>query len=189
MKRARLGVAIALVAGGGLLYAQPRGGGTPDPIEIDLPMERTADLTPREMREKTDELIDEMQGLMQRVIELQQVARKQKDVIKLNCINDKLLQVKQLLNIAEAARTNLVEAIAVQDEEERYHQFSQVTIAAEKVTVLRDEAEVCIGEELVFLGPTEVDMDGPDILDDPTGEDPFDHTMDLEPPGYASPFL
>lgn len=176
----------ALAFGGHSLYAQP--GGADEDAEVTVPMETEAQISPAEMREQVASLISEMQGMLKRVVDLQQVARKEKDVIKLNCVNDKLLQVKQLLNIADEAENELVEAIAQQDEADRYHQYGQVTISHEKVSVLRDEAEACIGEELIFLGPTEVETDAPDIQDDPTDDDTFEDDLLLEDPAYASPF-
>lgn len=156
-----------------------------DTPDITVPMDKEAQISPREMTSKASEFITEMQGVLEHVVELQTAARKQKDVIKLNCVNDKLLQVKTLLKIAEAARTNLVEAIAQGNDAGRYHQYSQITIAHENVTVLRDEASACIGEELIFLGPTEVNVDAPTLPDDPTAEGDEDY---IEPPGYASPY-
>ncbi len=188
-----IALVIALVLGGGLLHAQPAD--EPDASgdqvpEVDLPMQKQAQLSPKEMAKKSDSLIEEMKGMLKRVLQLQQTARKQKDIIKLNCVNDKLLQLKQLLNIADAARNNLTEAITLQNEPERYHQYGQITIAHEKGAVARDEAEACIGEELIFVGPTEVQVDEPDVVDDPTEDDPFNFDLDeLEPPAYASPFM
>jgi hypothetical protein len=152
-------------------------------------MEKQAQLSPKEMTEKSSELIADMNVMLKRVLQLKQTARKSKDIIKLNCVNEKLLELKQLLNIADTASTDLTEAITVQDEQGRYHQYSQITISHEKAGVARDEAEACVGEELIFVGPTEVDVTGPNIPDDPTADDPFDFDPgDLEPPGYASPF-
>lgn len=183
-----LGALVSVAVGGNLLRAQPVGE-EKSPAEVTAPLQKTAKLSPAEMQQQTGKYIDAMQGFLKRMVELQQLARKQKDVIKLNCVNDKLLQVKQLLNIAESSRTNMVEAIANRDEPARTHQFGQVTIAHEKAGVLRDEAEACIGEELVFLGPTEVQVDEPELPDDPTEDNAFDINDMLEPPGYASPFL
>jgi len=177
----------SLAIGGGLLRAQPAADA--EAPEVTAPIETTPNLTPAQMQAESEKSIKKMQEVLVRVVELQQVARKQKDVIKLNCVNDKLLQVKQLLNIAEAGRTDLIEASAQQDTAAQTHHFSQITIANEKTSGLGDEAEGCIGEELVFLGPTEVTVDDPGLPDDPTADDPFDWDVVLEPPGYASPFL
>ncbi len=170
----------SLAIGGSLLRAQTAEDGAP---EVPAPIQKESALTPAEMQAKS------MQEDLVRIVELQQVARKQKDVIKLNCVNDKLLQVKKLLNIAEGGRTDMVESIAQQDSDSTQHHFSQITITKEKTDGLRSEAEGCIGEELVFLGPTEITVDDPGLADDPTAEDPFNWDDVIEPPAYASPFL
>jgi len=181
-----LAALASLALGGSLLRAQPAGDDAP---EVTAPIETASKLTPAEMQAAVEKNIKAMQETLVRVVELQQVARKQKDVIKLNCVNDKLLQVKQLLNIAEAGRTDLIESVAQGDAPAQTHHYSQITITSEKTSGLRDEAEGCIGEELVFLGPTEVTVDDPGLPDDPTGDDAFDWSDVIEPPGYASPFL
>ena len=175
----------SLALGGSLLQAQT----ADESPEVTAPVQKTANLTPAEMKQESAKHLETMQEVLVRVVELQQLARKQKDVIKLNCVNDKLLQVKQLLNIAEAGRTDMIESIAQQDNEGTSHQFNQISIAKEKTDGLHGEAEGCIGEELVFLGPTEVVVDDPGLQDDPTAPDAFDWDDIIEPPGYASPFL
>jgi hypothetical protein len=183
---------VAFVATASYISAQADDDEPEDTPDVTVTGDKEAKLSPREMTVMTEQVITEMKEMLRRVIKLQQAARKQKDVIKLNCVNDKLLQVKQLLNIAESASNDLVEAVAAENEGARYHQYSQITISHEKVTVLRDEAEACIGEELIFLGPTEVEVDAPPIVDDPTAEDPFnvdDMPADVDWPDMASPYL
>lgn len=193
LKQALFAAALIALASTGL-RAQPGGdgddaGGAAGEADVTLPMSKEAQLSTAEMRSKSDEFVSDMQSMLSRVVELQQLARRQKDVIKLNCVNDKLLQVKQLLNIAEGARTDLVEAEAQDDLPGQQHQYGQIKIAHEKISGLRDEAEACIGEELVYLGDTEVTVDQPDVTDDPTDDDDiWDGGDTLEPPGYASPF-
>lgn len=190
--RKTLLAAASLMVGGSLIFGGSllaQDADTPEETApVTAPSEKGATLTPSEMQSGSETYIKEMQDVLRRVVELQQLARKQKDVIKLNCVNDKLLQVKQLLNIAEAGRTNLIESIAQSDDAGSAHQFSQITIAKEKTSGLGDEAEGCIGEELIFLGPTEVDVDEPVIPDDPTGDGQYNFDDILEPPGFASPF-
>lgn len=157
--------------------------------EITAPVSKDSNLSSNEMKKTTKEHVAAMQDILVRVVELQKLARKQKDVIKLNCVNDKLLQVKQLLNIAESSRTDLIESIAQQDDGSAKHEFSQISIAREKTDGLRNEAEGCIGEELVFLGPTEVSVEDPGLQDDPTENADFNWIDVIDPPAYASPFL
>ncbi len=189
---------LALTIVGGLVLAQdappPDAGPTTTetdveetPAEVDVPMRKKAQISPRDMATQGANYIDKMKEVLKRIVELQEIARRNKDVIKLNCVNDKLLQVKQLLNIAEAASTNMSEAIARRDEEGRYHEFGRITIANQQVSVLGTEAENCIGEDLSFLGPTEVTVEEPEQPDDPTVE-PTPEFPVVEPPPVASPF-
>lgn len=210
---ALLTVAIGAAFGGGILYAQP-GGDAPKPADpapapapapapeelpdLTLPGEKAVDLSPREMSTRADELIKEMETTHRSVLEMQAAAKLAKDVIKLNCVNENLLAVKQLLNIADAAENELDEAIARGDRSEEVHQFGQITIASEKSAAARDEAQACIGEELHFVGKNDLTVDGPAIRNDPTddgdlgqpgGSDPFGFDVPLEDPAFASPFM
>lgn len=142
------------------------------------------------MTARAGSAVGEMESIQSRLTQLQQQARSSRDIIKLNCVNDKLLQVKQLLNIADAARISLSEAVSTHNEADRYHQYTVITVSSEKARSLRDEAEACIGEELVFNGRASIDVDAPDIPDDPTATDPFALAgFDIERPTYATPFL
>ncbi|MFM9469817.1 hypothetical protein ACKI1K_44555, partial [Streptomyces scabiei] len=90
------------------------------------------------------------------IVQLQELAKKQKDIIKLNCTNDKLLQVKGHLALTDQAMANLNEAMAKADDDARKHEFTRVTILYQKVLVLGTEAENCIGEDLSYVGATTV---------------------------------
>ncbi len=156
---------------------------TPD---VSVPMEKESQISPDEMERTAREAAEKADLDGKRVEQLKVEARKQKDVIKLNCINDKLLQIKQLLNILEDGLSKLSLAIAEGNDGERYHRYTVIKISGEKITGLRDEAEACVGEEISYLGPLSVDVDSPDVPDDPTDDDPWGDPVD--PPGYASPF-
>ena len=150
-------------------------------------------MNPEELNTYSEEQLAKMEESLSRLVRLQRVSRQQKDIIKLNCVNDKLLQLKQLLNIGDNAKTSLIEARAKGDGEGSNHYASQIQTASNKVCFLRDEAEACVGEEMAFLGDTEVTVEGGNELDDPTSNvgnlgDPHGDRI-IEPPAYASPFL
>jgi hypothetical protein len=186
-KRLLAGLVAIGLASGGYLYAQPTGG-TPS-ADVTASGETKADLSPREMQTESKKLLTDMETIHVRVLALQTAARKAKDVIKLNCVNEKLLAVKQLLNIGDQAENDLTEAISASDRDAEVHQYSQVKLADERAVAERDEAEGCIGEEIVFIGPTQVTTSGPPIPDDPThGPSPFDAPLDIEHVDMASPW-
>jgi hypothetical protein len=187
MKKVLLICGLAL--GAGVAAGQPAPAPTSQPAAAPLPgvqLEKREEMSTSDMTDRTRKRIEKMNESLKHVVGLQEIARKQKDVIKLNCVNDKLLQVKQLLNIADAASTNMQEAIARRDEDSRYHEYGRVNIAAQQTQSLATESENCIGEELTFLGPTQVTVEEPELPEDPDHGPPFPA---VEPLPVASPKL
>lgn len=143
----------------------------------------TVTLTVPEMTDKIAELDKQTEDDAAYVLRLQIKARKDKDVIKLNCINDKLLQIKALRNIIEGAKTDFDIAVSGNSADEQQYQFTRITMSADNIRALREEANACAGEIPDHIGETSVDWTGPDI---PPEDNPFG--VEVEPPGYASPF-
>jgi hypothetical protein len=157
---------------------------TPPP-DVTVTGAKRAEISPSAMNEQAGQLRGKMTTSLGKIVQLQETARRAKDVIKLNCVNDKLLQMKQLMNIAETASTNLQEAIARSDDDGRYHEFARITIAQQEVAVLAGEAENCIGEpDVSYLGATEVIVEDAGTFIDFTP--PFDVEI-VEPLPVASP--
>jgi hypothetical protein len=130
-----------------------------------------------------------MRTVLQQVEKLAQRARADKDIIKLNCVNDKLVQIKGSLRVAEQVDAAHKLAVSRNDDGARDHEFAKITIAYQKVVVLAQEAEACIGEEIAYVGATRVDVQvDPDIDDrtDPTVEPPQKLPMIRGP--VVSPF-
>jgi len=113
---------------------------------------------------------------------LQQLARKQKDILKLNCVNDKLVQVKPQMNIADAGESELESA----NDASRMAVFEGIAAAAEGVHRLREEADQCIGEPVQTGGDSSNSFTGPQMPDDPYKG--FGGGHSIEAPSYASPF-
>lgn len=111
---------------------------------------------------------------------LQQIARQAKDVIKLNCVNDKLVQVKPQMNIADARTADLEAA----NDTERPAVFESIAQSADNIHRLREEADQCIGEPVAIGSESSNSFTGPTAPDDPNKNFPGE----IEPPGYASPF-
>lgn len=178
----------AVLFGASALYAQQTPVGSGSDPEVSVPMGTQAQIPAAAMQGRARDLTSQVNADKGRVDQLRAEARKQKDILKLNCINDKLAQIRQLQGIMGEASDRLAVAVATNDEPERYHRYTIITISAEKVRTLRGEAEACIGEAVAYLGPLDLGLDEPAIPDDPTADDPFDGDDDIEPPGYASPF-
>ena len=115
------------------------------------------------------------------VVHLQQIARNEKSVIKLNCVNDKLVQIKPQLNMTDRAS----EELSISTQFGGLASYQQAVISAENVHRLREEADQCIGEAITTSGESSNSYSGPNAPDDPFrgyGRG------GLEPPIYASPY-
>ncbi|MGV3625805.1 MAG: hypothetical protein ACO1OB_33650 [Archangium sp.] len=131
-----------------------------------------------------------MRSALKDVLTKLEEARNTKDVVKLNCVNEKLTQIKGLLRISEQSDVALQEAVAKKETSTAEHEFTKVTIARSKVDQLRAEAEQCIGQ-LAFQTDENlsVEVDIPDYLPpgDPTTM-PTPPSIDTRPPP-ASPTM
>lgn len=126
---------------------------------------------------------------MRHVLHLQATAKKEKDVIKLNCINDKLVQLKAQQNIFDSAHGSLLAGLDTGTAEDKQATFTEVTDTAAAIKTLRAEADICVGEPELFKQESSAEVKRPSILDDPAGTDPFgEGGSGFEAPAYASPF-
>lgn len=106
---------------------------------------------PRKGSSDTDKLEASAEQLARMKTSLKQVlarveeARNEKDVVKLNCVNEKLTQMRALLKVAEQADVALHEAVTKKDPAAET-EFVKVGIARSKVERLRAESEQCIGQ-------------------------------------------
>lgn len=141
-------------------------------------------LSVSEMTAKASALRTQIAEDGQKVLALKEQARKLKDVIKLNCVNDKQIQIKAEMNIADLANDQLQGALQ-KSSDERGAAFAQLTGAGEAIRRLREEAAACIGEPELFKQEQGGTTESPDIIDDPTQSNPF-QGGEIEPPDSAS---
>jgi hypothetical protein len=176
------------------LYADPAGGwlspngvsgaapaGTSATASGQVTAQVTVTMSLTDMQARVAVLHEQVRADLRRIQHLQALARKEKDVIKLNCVNDKLVQVKPYMNMADAGEAEL----SMASESSRMSVFEGIQQAVENVRLLREEADQCIGEPVQTGGDSSNSFTGPNAPDDPTRgfEGP-----PIEAPGYASPY-
>jgi len=139
-----------------------------------------------DIRARVHILHEQIRADARHIQHLQQVARQEKDVIKLNCVNDKLVQAKPEMNIADAKELELDAGGDV----ERMAAFDSISQAADGLRRLREESDQCIGEPITFSGgESSNSFTAPHTPDDPTKGGPGGiGGLPIEPPAYASPF-
>lgn len=204
------GLSLFLAGGVGLTALaqteEPAASGAPaEPAPSSAPAETTA--TPVEAPKKAEtapvEVIDDvpdqekaansathlerMKAILARVLKHVEDAREERDVVKLNCVNEKLTAIKGLLRISEQADVSMQEALARRNSEVANHEYEKIAIAMSKCEQLVAESEACVGELAVYAGDTQVEVEI-------TGEPPEDLSEDIPKdeiitrPPAASPY-
>ena len=113
---------------------------------------------------KAADHVSRTKAALKQVLSRVEEARNEKDIVKLNCVNEKLAQIKQILNVAEGAEMALQEAVAKSDPGADA-EYSKIAIARGKADQLRTEAEECVGQ-LAFVvdEKTSVEVQQPEDL-------------------------
>ena len=175
-------VLVAFVAGAAFAQADKPGSTMTE-------FERASGLSDAEKQEKASQYTSEMKGVLTQVLSLLKEAREDKDVIKVNCVNEKLTKIKGLIRIAEQADITLQEAIAKGERDAATHEFHKISISHQKVKILKTEAEQCIGELAFAVGKTsvEVEVDKETVPEDDPTDVQLPDTPVFRPPA-ASPY-
>jgi hypothetical protein len=155
------------------------------------PPQRTVKMSAADMEAGSLKIEAQLQGDMRSAMHLKETARKQKDVIKLGCVNDRLIQIKAQSNIADMQNQELHVALD-KGAPETSSLYDQLAQTGEGVRRLREEASTCVGEPELTKLIDGTEVSSPNIVDDPTADNPFQNPVggvDIEPPGFASPFF
>jgi hypothetical protein len=114
------------------------------------------------------------------VLTLKAEAIKEKDIIRLNCINDKLVVMLPQMNIADS----LLVQIDGSESAEQTTLYNDLQLAANAVREQREQAAGCANISLIVTESSNL-YQGVDV---PTPTDPEPEPGQyVEPPGYASP--
>ena len=186
MSRARTTFAAVIMA---LIGATVAFAAVGEATDIGIDFRKSITLSAQETQAQSKDYYKKMQETQRRVMQLQAKAKKDKDMVKLNCVNDKLTQLQGHMKVTDQSMSSLTLDIAKSDDTARQHEFTRITILYQKVVTLGTEAEQCIGEDVSYVGATRVDVEiDPSIPPtDPT--QPEIPVPDVSRPPEASPFV
>jgi hypothetical protein len=156
----------------------------PGGVEAQVGFERRPTLTqPEELSESTAILsrIDLAAGIVRRQLEGARAAR---DVVKTLCLNDKLSQIDVANRTGGDRQSALQAAVQRNDAELANHEFTILTVLKQRVEQLTAEANQCIGEELAFIGQTQITTSiDPNLpAQDTSGNAPSEPSVIVTPP-------
>lgn len=183
---------LALAAGpagaqpGGSSPAPATNGANP-PSDGQVGFQRKTSLTPQEQLVESSKHLSRMEGAASGVRKMLEEARRQRDVVKTLCLNDKLSQIDVAIRSARDRRTQLQSAVSRNDAELSNHEFTILTVLRQRSEQLVAEANQCIGEESAFVGDTRTTVQiDPQIPPDETPYPPTDPTLVIGPPQCTS---
>jgi hypothetical protein len=125
----------------------------------ELPVQMTPQVDSTKAEQLSDEKklstaeknIKEMQQDLAAVLRLRKAASDQKDVIRVNCLDKKLTNIKTYLGISLKAFSALQEAVTNGNKENSVQEFNKISLSQQWVKTYKTEAEQCIGE-MAFAG-------------------------------------
>jgi len=137
MSRRRIAIAAVSLALAGASAAFAAVG---DGEDVGLDFRKSITLSPSETLAQSRDYYKKMQETQRRVLQLQSKAKKDKDMVKLNCVNDKLTQLKGHMTVTDQSMSSLSLDVAKGDDTARQHEFTRITILYQKVVTLGTEA-------------------------------------------------
>lgn len=166
-----LSLCLVLAGAGGLAYAQS-GGGSDDSSsseeDASAGVTRRADLTPEEQVAEAERIQGHGTELSTRVMGLLDEARREGDVVRVTCLDDKLTQINAHNRTLSDRVTSLQQATTTSNDDLRNHEFTVITVLGQNLTQLEADANECVGQSMFETGTTRVVTEvSPDA---PTGD-------------------
>jgi hypothetical protein len=110
-------------------------------------------VNPAEQATNVRAVLQRAQALAQRISQMLEEARRESDIIRVTCLNDKLTQVNANMRTAQSRLTSFENAT---DPEQRNHEATVINVLGQKFQVLDQEANRCVGQDLYETGSTTV---------------------------------
>jgi hypothetical protein len=176
--------AVVLAASGSATAQQPAGStATPSPSP-QLGFERRPQLSPQDELTQADAILSRMTQAAATVRRQLDTARQARDVVKSLCLSDKLSQIDVATRSAKDRQMALQAAAQRSDVELSNHEFTMLTVLRQRTEQLTAEANQCLGEDLAFVGQTQVETEYPQGLpsDDTTQYPATDPPVVYVPP-------
>lgn len=150
-----LGLGLLLGASFADAQSENAGGAANAAAAGETPMD-VSNIKNADKQKNAEKILQLERDTLKRMTDLLAEARVAKDVVQMNCVNEKLSQVKGLLKVSEQASVSMYESLAGGDQEKVDHNYRKLLLAEDRVKALRNQADRCVGELSVYSGDTEV---------------------------------
>jgi hypothetical protein len=138
-----------LVAG----FAVAQGGGAEPP-----PAAEPREVNGTEQLSQAERVLGDSRAAAKRIQGLVDEARRERDLIRLTCLSDKLAQYNAGLTNLEQRVENLRAAVRAGDTGRANHEYTVTGVIRQKQEVLSREVNQCIGQDLYETGDTSIEF-------------------------------
>jgi hypothetical protein len=181
-------LAAPVVLGGGIALAGAGGRHVMYSEGSDPTIGDTTKMTPQESLARSKQMSTQMTTTEARVATLAKRAETKKDMVMMNCVSDKLVQLRGYMAVGNNAAGAVEQAVQRGNDGERAHNLDRQIIVYQKVLVLGTEAEGCIGEDVSYVGKTRVDLEiDPSIPEEDPTIPKIPPIVDYRPPEGECP--
>ncbi len=139
-----------------------------------LKAEQTATMTPESKIAEAAKIFNTGNNLSERLSKSLHEARREKDIIKVTCLHDKLTQVNANLRTTTQRTKALLEAKQMNDVGRTNHEFTVLSVLSQKFNLLDQEANLCVGQD--FFEPETSQV----VTDSAAVDIPHDQIMPME---------
>ncbi len=141
---------FASVAVGGALAQDPA------KPKAELEVETGVTLTSEQQVQQADATARRARQLAERLTRMLDEARRDKDIMRANCVNRKLTEVNANARNVEQRRKALKDAVDAHDEARVDHEFTVLSVLGQKLDSLNVEASQCLGQSVYEPGASQV---------------------------------
>ncbi|MBL93511.1 MAG: hypothetical protein CMH56_17055 [Myxococcales bacterium] len=134
---------------------------TPPP-GLDIPQDRWV--------KYAEDATEEMQASYNKGIELLAAARQSRDAVQMNCVNEKVTAMKGILRVAQDAKSNLKNAMAINDIEQAKEELKKIRMGRSKLQEALTGANTCSGAEASYTGGTQVELEVDPVSANPASQ-------------------
>jgi len=182
-----VGVGAFVLCASGSATAQPNGGGTAGG-SAQVGFEKKQQLTPQEAAAQAATILARLDQAASAVRHQLDAARQQRDIVKSLCLSDKLSQIDAAARSCRDRNAALQAAVQRNDVELSNHEFTIMSVLGQRGNQLIAESNQCIGQDMSFVGQTEVSTDVSNTLPAEEGET-GGNTFVFAPPPIKPPVM
>jgi hypothetical protein len=144
-------------------------------------------LSPQERVSRGKAFVATIERASQSILRQLQTARKDRDVVRVLCLSDKLNQVDVASRSAQDRYVALKAGAERSDADRARHEYTVLEVLNDRVRVLVNESNQCVGEETGFVGEAEVSVSIDPNLPEPDTGFAFDAYALPPLPNISSP--